>query len=236
MIATAWNHGRVTHHPLDNPVWASLSTAHEHLAEGRGGGRRYPADVSPFCGLADRSSAQDWSDLAQVAGRGASLLVPALDVAPPPGFELVSALPGVQLTATAALRPAPAPEAVLLGEDDVPDMLDLVQRTRPGPFGARTRLLGTYLGVREEGRLIAMAGERLHPPGWTEISAVCTDPAARGRGLASRLVLAVAHGITTRGERPLLHAAAENARAVRLYESLGFALRRTLDFAVVRVR
>ena len=113
-------------------------------------------------------------------------------------------------------------EAVRLGADDVPDMLALVARTRPGPFLPRTVELGTYLGIRREGRLIAMAGERLHPPGWTEISAVCTDAAFRGQGLGSRLVRAVALGIRERGETPFLHTAATNTAAIRLYESLGF--------------
>ncbi len=94
--------------------------------------------------------------------------------------------------------------------------------------------MGTYLGIRHEGRLIAMAGERLRLPGWTEISAVCTDPEHRGRGLATRLVRAVAAGIRDRGDTPFLHAAAENTRAIRLYESIGFTLRRRSAIRQVR--
>ena len=134
-------------------------------------------------------------------------------------------LDGVQLVDD-GLAAAPDPEAVRLGPADVPEMLDLVERTRPGPFLPRTVELGTYLGIRRNGALIAMAGERLHPPGWTEISAVCTDPDFRGEGLATRLILAVAHGIRERGETPFLHTAASNTNAIRLYESLGFRLRR----------
>ncbi|GMA85333.1 hypothetical protein GCM10025868_05830 [Angustibacter aerolatus] len=130
---------------------------------------------------------------------------------------------------------APDPDAVRLTAADVPEMLALVERTRPGPFLPRTIEMGTYLGVRREGRLVAMAGERLHPPGWTEISAVCTDESARGQGLATRLVLAVAHGIRERGETPFLHAAGDNTNAIRLYESLGFRLRRRTTFQVARV-
>jgi ribosomal protein S18 acetylase RimI-like enzyme len=126
-------------------------------------------------------------------------------------------------------------EAVLLEPRDVPEMLELVGRTKPGPFLPRTIELGTYLGIRRGGSLIAMAGERLHPPGWTEISAVCTDPAFRGQGLAARLVLAVAAGIRARNETPFLHAAAENVTAIRLYESLGFTLRRRTSFLAVKV-
>ena len=113
-------------------------------------------------------------------------------------------------------------------------MLDLVARTEPGPFRKRTIELGTYLGIRREGSLVAMAGERLHPPGWTEISAVCTDPAFRGQGLATTLVRALVADIRTRGEQALLHAAATNTSAIRLYESMGFRLRTRLLFAAIR--
>lgn len=126
-------------------------------------------------------------------------------------------------------------EAVRLGPADVPEMLDLVEHTQPGPLLPRTIELGTYLGIRRGGALVAMAGERLHPPGRTEISAVCTDPDFRGAGLATRLVLAVAHGIRERGETPFLHTAATNTTAIRLYESLGFRLRRTTRFMAARV-
>jgi predicted GNAT family acetyltransferase len=123
----------------------------------------------------------------------------------------------------------------VLDATDVPEMLALVERTKTGPFLPRTIAMGTYLGIRRRGRLVAMAGERLHPPGWTEISAVCTDPEHRGEGLATRLVPAVAAGIRDRGETPFLHAAATNTGAIRLYEALGFRLRKSLMFGSVRV-
>ncbi len=121
-----------------------------------------------------------------------------------------------------------------LGQADVQEMLDLARRTKPGPFLPRTVEMGTCPGIRRGGALVAMAGERLHPPGWTEISAVCTDEAWRGRGLASRLVLAIVAGIRARGELPFLHAVATNVNAIRLYEELGFRLRRYTVFSVAR--
>ncbi|MFD8820089.1 GNAT family N-acetyltransferase, partial [Streptomyces sp. NPDC059627] len=133
-----------------------------------------------------------------------------------------------------ALRAEPAPEAVRLGPDDVPDILDLVARTEPGPVRTRTVEMGAYLGIRHHGRLIAMAGERLRLPGWTEISAVCTDPEHQGRGLATRLVRAVAAGIRERGDTPFLHAAPGNANAIRLYESIGFTERLRTRTLLVR--
>ncbi|MFC9941596.1 GNAT family N-acetyltransferase [Streptomyces pratensis] len=216
-------------HPLDNPARASLTGPHAHFAQRRGRILRYHPDVTPWLALPDAPDAQDWADVAALAGPGASVTLTAFREPPPADWEIVFQAEGVQLV-DHSVDAAPDPEAVLLGPADVPEMLDLVERTRPGPFLPRTVELGTYLGIRRDGVLVAMAGERLHPPGWTEISGVCTDDSARGQGLASRLVGAVAHGIRERGETPFLHAAASNTSAIRLYESLGFALRRRTSF------
>ncbi|MEU5311437.1 GNAT family N-acetyltransferase [Streptomyces sp. NPDC021562] len=221
-------------HVLDNPALASLTGPHAHFAERRGRVLRYPVDVSPWLALPDRPEAADWADLAALAGPGAEVGVPGYRGELPDGWELTMNIAGVQLV-DEGMETAPEPAAVRLGPADVPEILDLIARTRPGPFLPRTIEMGTYLGIRREGRLIAMAGERLHPPGWTEISAVCTDPAHRGEGLATRLIRAVAHGIRERGETPFLHTGAENTTAVRLYESLGFRLRRRTAFIAVRV-
>ena len=150
----------------------------------------------------------------------------------PDEWEPYLLLEGMQMEGS-GVEPAPDPEAVVLGPDDVPEMLDLIARTDPGPFRQRTIELGTYLGIRRESALIAMAGERMHPPGWTEISAVCTDPAYRGQGLAGRLVRAVAAIITERGETPFLHVAASNESAIRLYEKLGFTRRRPMPIPIL---
>ncbi|MFJ8857978.1 GNAT family N-acetyltransferase [Streptomyces sp. NPDC102451] len=218
-----------TPHPLDNPARAALTGPHAHFAERRGRILRYRPDVTPWLALPDAPEAQDWADVATLAGPGSSVTLTAFREPPPADWEIVFQAEGVQLVDD-TVDAAPDPEAVLLGPDDVPEMLDLVGRTRPGPFLPRTVELGTYLGVRRDGVLVAMAGERLHPPGWTEISGVCTDSSVRGQGLATRLVRAVAHGIRERGETPFLHAAASNTSAIRLYESLGFTLRRRTSF------
>jgi ribosomal protein S18 acetylase RimI-like enzyme len=220
-------------HPLDNPVWASLSGAHAHLAEIKGSAGRYQADVAPFVALSDDPDEGAWADLAALVGPGTEVALTGAGLAAPDGWEVRWHGSGVQLVAT-ELEPAPAPDAIVLGPDDAPEMLDLVARTEPGPFRPRTVEMGRYLGIRDGGRLVAMAGERLRPPGWTEISAVCTDAAYRGRGLATRLVRAVAAGIVARGDRPFLHAAASNTNAIRLYHSIGFTLRREPSFLVVR--
>ncbi len=221
-------------HILDNPALASLTGPHARFAERRGRVLRYPVDVSPWLALPDDPDADDWADLAALAGPGSEVPRPGYRGEIPEGWEITFRAEGVQFVDD-GLAAAPDPEAIRLGPADVPEMLDLVARTQPGPFENRTIELGTYRGIRRDGALVAMAGERLHPPGWTEISAVCTDPAVRGEGLATRLILAVAHGIRERGEIPFLHTGAANTNAIRLYESLGFRLRRRTAFLAARV-
>lgn len=216
-------------HPLDNVAWTSLTGTHAHFAERRGPALRYPAGVSPFVALPDDADESAWADLGALAGAGGRALFAGPPRTPPPGWEVAMRLPGVQLDGS-GMAVAPDAEAEVLGLADVPEMLDLTARTRPGPFEARTCLLGTYLGIRRGGALVAMAGERMRPPGWSEISAVCTDPAYRGHGFGSRLMRAVGAVIRERGDVPFLHAAATNTAAIRLYEHLGFTLRTVTEF------
>ena len=208
---------------LDNPALASLNGEHARFAERRGEIARYLPDVSVWTGIPEHPTPEDWEDVRALIGSGAVFGVGASAVVPE-GWQAVEGSGGVQLTGE-AIEGAPDSEAVELTPDDVPEMTELVARTKPGPFLPRTIELGRYVGVRRDGRLIAMAGERLHPPGWTEISAVCTDVAFRGQGLGRRLVLDVAYGIRQRGEVPLMHAAAGNTGAIGLYQHLGFRLR-----------
>ncbi|GLW28158.1 GNAT family N-acetyltransferase [Actinoplanes regularis] len=214
---------------LDSPAWHSLHGEHARFAQVHGRAARYHSDVSPFHALADPDDPRSWDDLAALVPPGEPVVLAGFGERPGPGWQVAHSGAGVQLI-DVALRAEPDPEAVVLTAEDVPEILDLIGRTQPGPYLRRTIELGTYLGLRHRGDLIAMAGERLRPPGFTEISAVCTDPAHRGRGLATRLIRAVAAGIRSRGETPFLHTGAANTGAIRLYEKLGFELRRTVDF------
>lgn len=218
---------------LDNPTWYALTGPHARFAESFGVARRYNRDISIFAGLPDERDARAWSDLATLVGPGAEVLIAGADVQPPPQWELVGSGMGVQMI-DVAVDAAPDEEAVVLGAEDATEMAELVERAKPGPWRPRTYELGTYLGIRRDGHLVAMAGERLHPPGWTEISAVSTDENHRGQGLAGRLVRAVAHNIRARGDKVLLHAALTNANAIRLYEKLGFEVRTQTTFAAYR--
>jgi ribosomal protein S18 acetylase RimI-like enzyme len=215
---------------LENPAWAALSGPQACFAEASGDAACYTSDISPFAAVADPADPAGWRDLATLTDLA---LLTGPTVRPGPGWEVAVSVPGVQMIGQ-SMTGVQDPEAIELTETDVPEILDLVERAKPGPFKKRTIALGRYLGIRLNGRLVAMAGERFRLPGWTEISAVATDPDFQGRGLGARLTLAVAAGILERGELPFLHASADNARAIRLYERLGFQPSHEVVFASVR--
>jgi ribosomal protein S18 acetylase RimI-like enzyme len=231
---------------LDNPVWWALQGPQRSLGEVSGAAARFVAEVSPFGGFEGQPGPADWQDLARISGPASTVAVIGTDEGqsvPPDGWTVSWTSPGVQMVGgpDGIFRGDPPPggtpadPVVPLGPDDVEDMLTLVEVSRPGPFSSRTVEFGGYVGVRRQGRLVAMAGERLRPPGYAEISAVTTHPDHRRQGLAELLIGSVGAGITTRGEVPFLHAAAGNINAIRLYEALGFTVRRTVWFTVLEV-
>lgn len=223
-------------HVLDNPVWHALTGTHATVAERAGLAARYEPDVAVFAAMPDDTTPAAWDALAQLVGPDGTAVVARRDLQMPKTWNVAFEAPCRQMWLPEdamsggenAETHAPGP-LLALGAADVPEMLALVARTRPGPFVTRTVELGTYLGVRDRGELIAMAGERLHPPGFTEISAVCTDPEYRGKGLASGLVRAVVRGIRARGEIPFLHLKTDNDAAHRVYSALGFDTRTELS-------
>ncbi|TCK22900.1 GNAT family N-acetyltransferase [Pseudonocardia endophytica] len=202
---------------------------------GRSKGRAavFDADVTPFAGVGADPGATDWADLAALLGPGGTAVLTGPREQLPDGWEAIIPLDGVQMDG-GALETRPDPGAVVLGGTDREAMADLVTRTRPGPWKLRTGELGLYLGIRDGDELVSMAGERMRGPGWTEISAVCTDEAYRGRGYAERLVRAVAHHVVERGDRPMLHASAANEHALRQYRRWGFVFSRPMCFDLVR--
>jgi ribosomal protein S18 acetylase RimI-like enzyme len=223
--------------PLDNAVWHALASSHRAFSEGAGAevtGRalRYDPEVSVFAAV-DGFDPAPWADLASLVGPGGHAILFRDDVPDPPaGWTRLGGGIGHQMV-LGELAPVTIPPARALGPADVGEMLALVELTRPGPFRVRTIELGAYFGVFDGDELVAMAGERLRFPRYCEISAVCTHPDHRGRGLAAGLTALVAQGIRTRGEQPFLHHASDNHPARRVYEALGFRFRREISVAVV---
>lgn len=213
--------------PLDNPVWHALAGPHCAHAIGRGLALHYPRDMAPFSAIAE-PSAQAYADLAaDLPPQTEARLFRPSEEPLPPGWEQLDVFPMLQMVAPDAPLPG-ASAAVPLSEADGPAMMELVAAAKPGPFGPRTPALGRYLGIRHEGRLVAMAGERLRMPGHVELSAICVHPDARGRGHGAALTLALMRLAFEGGEVPFLHVRPDNIAAVGLYRRLGFRVRREL--------
>lgn len=231
-------------HPLDRPVWSALTTRQAPLATGDAQrGLRYAPGYHIFAAAAD-ASPDSLAELGRLNAEQAALGLGGLGLievetngAPsplPPGVGVASAALCVQMLAaslTATARPAPAYEP--LGEEDAAQMLALATLTKPGPFFEHTHRLGDFIGVKQDGKLIAMAGERMKPDGFTEVSGVCTHPDHRGQGYAAALMRIVAARILERGETPFLHAYAAHEGTIGLYQSLGFEVRAQLMFTVL---
>lgn len=220
-------------HPLDRPVWTTLTTRHAALASGDARAWRIDAAVGPFAAPAD-AGRDSLAALARLLPPADELwLVEAEPLPLPPGLRTRQEAPLDQMVAEAVAPPAPAFEVRPLGAADAPEMLALATLTRPGPFRARTHELGQFVGVREGGRLVAMAGERMKVPGFTEVSGVCTHPDHRGKGYAAQLMRAVASRILAQGEAAFLHVYPSNTGAIALYEALGFRRRRGMRLQIV---
>ncbi len=219
-------------HPLDRPGWTALTARQAHLARGEGRALRYDSDYAIFAATAD-DGAESLAALGElVAATGPAIVLQKDRLPPVPGTRVEKRRTGVQMVAE-ALTPGEGIDFLELGDADAAEMLALATLTEPGPFFARTHRLGGFIGVQHKGRLVAMAGERMKPGAFTEVSGVCTHPDFRGNGLAGALMRVVASRIAARGEMPFLHAYADNAGAIGLYESLGFRWRCDVDVTVL---
>jgi ribosomal protein S18 acetylase RimI-like enzyme len=222
-------------HPLNTVIWGALTGAQKRLAEGNEWARRYPAAVAPFAATVDTEPASFRSLLALVSGDDPIALFTTEEVEPPSAFSVVrrDSVDQMVLEDAGACASQPGAPIVTLGVADVTEMLALANVTQPGPFGPRTIELGHYIGIRRQGVLIAMAGERMRLEGFTEVSTVCVEPAHRGHGFAAELVRSLASSMVARSETPFLHVFSSNHAAIALYRKLGFALRRRMHLAVL---
>jgi predicted GNAT family acetyltransferase len=224
-------------HPLDNVIWQALTTRQQHFAESGARARRFVPDVSPLAAF-NEENPEGYAALRDLVPVGDTVGV-FIDNAyeSQPGWQYVVGAPLLQMICENGIGAQPTGRSVEitdLGSQDSRDMIELTALTKPGPFGPRTHEFGRYLGIRIEGKLVAMAGERLKVPGHTEVSAVCTHPEHTGKGYAGVLMTDIMRGIRKRGERPFLHVRGDNERAIAVYKRLGFRERILRHFAVLR--
>ena len=216
--------------PLDCPIWFALTQRQREFARGDERAFAYRTDVEPFAAVRDDSE-ESLEAVAALCPEDDLIAFIQKDPIPPlPGLKLIRAEAGVQMIAATSFSAERPAGAEMLGDADAPEMLELALLTQPGPFRTATHRLGQFWGIRRNGRLIAMAGERMKLEGMTEVSGVCTHPDWRGSGLAAQLSTYVASLIQARGEIPFLHAFTTNKTAIRLYERLGFELRSEVAF------
>lgn len=221
-------------HPLDRPAWSALTTRQAALAEGSALAWRFQQAIIPFAAARD-DSPEALAALGALPGPGEHLTLAELSEPKlPPGFAPFIAAPIVQMTLAQPPAPVDDPRIELLTQADAAEMLELATETKPGPFTLGAQRLGDFYGIRVDGRIIAMAGERMKQEGFAELSGVCVHPDLRGQGLGRMLSIFVTHRIRARGETPYLHAWASNEPAIALYESIGFTTRARLEVRVVR--
>lgn len=220
-------------HPLDRPVRSALTGGWAHLALGGERASRIEPDHGPFAAPADLTPGNIAAIRTLPGADGELWLVEAAPLPPLPSLVILREADITQMVAEAITPGQPDFKVEELREADAPEMLALATLTKPGPFLKKTHRLGRFIGVKRDGRLVAMAGERMRMPGFAEVSGVCTHPDHRGRGYAAGLMRLVARRMLERGETPFLHAYAVNEGAIGLYRTLGFHLRRAVRLTVV---
>jgi predicted GNAT family acetyltransferase len=227
-----------TTHPLDNVIWNALTTRQEKFAEVGECARKFLPEVTSLAGISEPSSEAYAALRKLVHGRETIALFLKERYQPQEGWELAGGTSLFQMVcedgnATGSSANCES-QMIELGAQDSAEMMALTALTKPGPFNTRTHELGTYLGIRRGGKLVAMAGERLKVPGYTEVSAVCTHPEHTGHGYARTLMTEVMRRIRDRGETPFLHVREDNVRAIELYQRIGFQRRIVSQLAVLR--
>lgn len=220
-------------HPLDNPIWYALDTLQADFSQGKALAKRYPLDMAPFAATLDQSDAAFAALREVLQPEGIAATFTPKPWEPRAGWKVLNSMVASQMVCE-NLSPIPEVSFETLNDADVPEMQALVELTKPGPYRPNTHRLGRYIGLHIDGKLVAMAGERMRLTGFTEISAVCTHPDYQGRGYAKGLVRALCQSILVRGEIPFLHVFTENTKAIHTYERLGFKQRSLMYVTVLR--
>jgi predicted GNAT family acetyltransferase len=223
-------------HHLSNPVWQALSSRQKQFNIGTNTVKFYPADIAPFVGLKNWDE-HDMQDMMKnlPSSRSYSVMI-AKNISLPDNVKVVFTAPLYQMYCS-AFKPylLESQHVRTLTQEDVPLMISLTDKAKPGPFFKRTIEMGKYIGLFDGEKLVAMAGERLKVPGHTEISAICTDPDYNGKGYASFLSTLICQHVIAEGNIPILHVKSENTRAIEVYRKLGFEISADVFFAIFRL-
>lgn len=220
---------------LDRQIWSMLTGRLAHLALGGEAAKRIDPRYGPFAAARDGGPEAREALAALLEGPEDEIwIVEPEACAPPPGTRVLRDAVLLQMVAGTRGEAVDDPEIVPLGAHDAAAMTALALATKPGPWASMTHRYGPFYGIRRDGKLAAMAGERMLPgPGFAEVSGVCTWPEFQGQGLGGRLIRRVMAGFRARGDRPYLHTYADNAGAIGLYRKLGFAERKPMILTIL---
>ncbi|MCX6274718.1 MAG: GNAT family N-acetyltransferase [Bacteroidetes bacterium] len=219
-------------HPLlDNPVFNALSSVDSHLGTGTENVKYFDKEVSPYAGIRDEYQ-NGFEDLHQLLPAGRNILYATRKkISEPKGWKMIVEIEGLQFVFESGKSIVRNEiELVPLERNHVDEMIALAKLTKPGPFDRRTIEFGSYYGIFENEKLVAMTGQRLHIPGFSEVSAVCTHPLHIGKGYAGILLPHQIDIIVKSGKRPFLHVRSDNERAIALYERIGFRVNGPMNF------
>ncbi len=219
----------MTTHPLDNPIWASLSTRHQDVAQGAGGILRYPAAIAPFLGVS-RPDVDTAAALESLVTPDESVYLLGPELLTPAGWQLQNLGLLAQMICPQRLPETDSAAIIALTDAHRADVLALTALVYPHYFRPQTMRLGRYFGIYKDGRLAAMIGERMGTQLHREISAVCTHPDFSGQGHARVLLTWLSNDLIDRGYLPFLHVSPKNQRAKLLYEQNGYHTRHEIAF------
>jgi predicted GNAT family acetyltransferase len=223
-------------HVLDNAIWEALTTHQQSLNAGTDQLKYFSKEVSPLFALQNWDKADHDALEKNLPFDRSFFVLIAREIEIPDTMQIQFTLPLYQMVATTTIFSEHTNHAIIkkLSEKDVPQMLELTATTKPGPFGTHTIEFGNYYGIFEGEQLISMAGQRLQTNSFTEVSAICTDPAHLGKGYAAALTQKVCACIFNAGKTPFLHVRQDNIGAIKLYEKLGFDIRADIYFAIFK--
>lgn len=221
-------------HALDNPAWNALISGNKNLSFGTDTVKYFDAEMSPFVGFAENTAESFKQLYDMVPGTSPRGFISPVDMEIPAGWKVLAKIKCPQMIFKGTAKPVESADIIPLTIEHVPQMLALTKLTNPGPFAPRTIEFGHYTGIFDGNQLVAMAGQRMNPLPYAEISAVCTHPDHLGKGYARQLLLHQAARIQAAGEIPILHVRDDNQRAIAVYESVGFVMRKFIHFYIIQ--